>query len=218
MKRKISVALQIFGAGVAVFVIYNFIIVVSARKETPLIVEKALQSEAMRLELADLTREQRHILLKVQDPNFYYHKGYDFSTPGTGLTTISQGLVKIFYFDDFKPGVQKIKQTLIARFAFDALTPKDTILKLFINKVYLGHHQGKAVNGFEDASRIYYSKSFNQLSEAEYLSLVAMIRAPATFHCIAHKNENQLRVSRIKTMLAGDYVPADNSDWLYDRK
>lgn len=218
MKRTIRVALQILGAGVAVFIIYNFIVVVNARKETPLIVEKALQSDAIKLELSDLTRERRHILLKVQDPNFYNHKGYDFSTPGTGLTTISQGLVKIFYFHDFKPGVQKIKQTLIARFAFDPLTPKDTILKLFINKVYLGHHQGKAVNGFEDASRIYYSKSFNQLSEAEYLSLVAMIRAPATFHCIASKNENQLRVSRIKRMLAGDYVPEDNSDWLYDRK
>lgn len=218
MKRKLRAALQILGAGVAVFIIYNFIVVVNARKDTPLIVQKALQSEAMKLELSDLSREQLDILLKVQDPNFYTHKGYDFDTPGTGLTTISQGLVKIFYFKDFKPGVQKIKQTLISRFAFDALTPKDTILKLFINKVYLGHHQGKAVNGFEDASRIYYSKSFNQLSEQEYLSLVAMIRAPATFHCITHRNENLLRVSRIKKMLTGDYVPADNSDWLYDRK
>lgn len=217
MKRKIKVLLQILGIGVAVFIIYNVIVVINARKETPLIVQKALQSAAMKLQLSDLTREQRHILLKVQDPNFYNHKGYDFSTPGTGLTTISQGLVKIYYFDNFKPGVQKIKQTLISRFAFDPLTPKDTILKLFINKVYLGHHQGKAVNGFEDASHLYYNKSFNQLSEEEYLSLVAMIRAPATFHCITNKNENHLRVSRIKKMLAGDYVPVDNSDWLYDR-
>ena len=97
------------------------------------------------------------------------------STPGTGITTISQGLVKIYYFDDFKPGIQKIKQTLIARFAFDIMTPKDTILKLFINDVYLGQHDGRAINGFENAARSYLSKSFKDLTCDEYLGLVAMI-------------------------------------------
>jgi hypothetical protein len=46
----------------------------------------------------------------------------------------------MYYFENFKPGIQKIKQTLISRFAFDNLTPKDTILKLFINEVYLGEN------------------------------------------------------------------------------
>lgn len=68
------------------------------------------------------------MLLKVQDPKFYHHKGVDTTTPGTGVTTLSQGLVKIFYFDEFSPGIKKIKQTLIARFAFDPLTPKKQFL------------------------------------------------------------------------------------------
>jgi membrane carboxypeptidase/penicillin-binding protein len=155
--------------------------------------------------------------LKVQDPNFYHHKGYDFETPGAGVTSLSQGLVKFYYFDEFKPGLAKIKQTLIARFAFDALTPKDTILKLFINKVYLGQGNGKPIYGFEGGANFYFNKNFTALNWDEYLSLIAMIRAPLTFHYLNEREANNLRVKRIKKFLSGEYVPVDNSDWLYDR-
>ncbi|GEO05224.1 hypothetical protein AAE02nite_28880 [Adhaeribacter aerolatus] len=172
----------------------------------------------MKLELNDLTDEQLQALLKVQDQNFYNHKGFDISTPGTGVTTISQGLVKFYYFDKFKPGIGKIKQSLIARFAFDPMTPKDTILKLFINEVYLGQHNGKEVKGFENAANAYLSKSFKELTWNEYLGLVAMIRSPNNLHYLKDKEVNQERVARIKKVLAGEYVPIDNSDWLYGQK
>ena len=124
----------------------------------------------------------------------------------------------MYYFKDFKPGIQKIKQTLIARFAFDNLIPKDTILKLFINEVYLGQNDGQAIKGFESASSSYFNKSFKDLTWDEYLSLAAMIRAPLTYHCIKNKEINLDRVLKIKRMLSGEYIPIDNGDWLYDRK
>lgn len=168
--------------------------------------------------MEDLSAEQLDALLKIQDPGFYNHKGVDFSTPGTGVTTISQGLVKMYYFDHFEPGIKKVEQTLIARFAFDPLTPKDTILKLFINEAYLGQEDGKPLKGFEDASLFYFGKRFKQLSWEEYLSLIAMIRAPYHFHYKNKPEQNQERVARIKTVLSGAYVPKDNSDLFYDRE
>ena len=131
IKRIVSVV----GILILVSLVYYTIVILNARAKTPTIVQDALNSERMKLELNDLTNEQLQALLKVQDQNFYNHNGFDISTPGTGVTTISQGLVKFYYFDNFKPGIQKIKQTLISRFAFDVMTPKDTILKLFINKL-----------------------------------------------------------------------------------
>lgn len=198
--------------------IYYSVVILNARAKTPAIVEDALNSGRMRLEMNDFTNEQLQALLKVQDPNFYNHKGFDITTPGAGVTTISQGLVKMYYFDNFKPGIQKIKQTLIARFAFDIMTPKDTILKLFINEVYLGQHNGKEVNGFENAANTYLNKSFKELTWDEYLGLVAMIRAPDIFHYIKDKKANEERVSRIKKVLNGEYIPVDNGDWLYGQK
>lgn len=210
--------LSVIGLLIIVLLVYYIVVVLNARTKTPTIVQDALNSDRMKLELNDFSNEQLQALLKVQDVNFYNHKGFDISTPGTGITTISQGLVKMYYFDNFKPGIQKIKQTLIARFAFDVMTPKDTILKLFINEVYLGQFEGKAIKGFEDAANIYLKKSFKELTWDEYLGLVAMIRAPNKLHLINDKEVNEERVSRIKKVLSGEYIPIDNSDWLYGQE
>lgn len=196
---------------------YYVIVILVARAETEELVQTALASGRMKLELSDLSKEQLDALLKVQDANFYQHKGVDFETPGTGLTTLSQGLVKMYYFEDFKPGLKKIKQTLIARFAFDPLTPKDTILKLFINDAYLGQKDGKPLKGFEDASQYYFHKSFKQITWDEYLSMIAMIRAPFMFHYHNKREKNLERVVRIKKVLSGEYKPVDNRDLYYDR-
>lgn len=210
--------LLVIGLICSSIIIYYFISILIARNTTEEIVNKAMLSDRIKLDLSDLSTEQLDALLKVQDPNFYHHKGVDFVTPGTGVTTISQGLVKMYYFDNFKAGPQKIKQTLIARFAFDPLTPKDTILKLFINEVYLGEEDGKPLKGFENASQYYFEKEFNQLNWEEYLSLISMIRAPFNFHYINRYEKNLERVQRIKKVLAGDYIPVDNSDLFYDRR
>ncbi len=215
MIKKILLTIGIVLAGL---LIYYTVVVIDARIDTPEIVQQVLKSDRIKLELSDFSTEQIEALLKIQDPNFYNHKGVDMSTPGAGITTISQGLVKMYYFGDFKPGIEKIKQVVISRFAFDVQVPKDTILKLFINEVYLGHNKGRIIKGYEDASIEYLSKTFKELTWDEFLSLTAMIRAPSTYHYINCKEANLDRVSKIKKMLSGEYIPKENSDWLYDRE
>ena len=215
---KVKITLLTFGLFLAAILVYYFVAVMIARANTPEIVSEALSPTKIQLELDDLTTDQLDALIKIQDPNFYNHNGFDFTTPGAGITSLSQGLVKIFYFENFKPGIKKLKQTLIARFAFDAMTPKDTILKIFVNHAYMGQKDGKPLYGFENASNYYFNKKFRELDEDEYLALISMIRAPFTFHYLNKREENDLRVRRIKKYLAGEYIPEDNSDWLYDRE
>ncbi|MGD1889339.1 MAG: transglycosylase domain-containing protein [Cyclobacteriaceae bacterium] len=216
--KKVKIALIAAGLFLTAIFVYYFVIIMNARVKTPDIVSEALSPEKIHLELDDLTNKQIDALLKIQDPNFYYHNGFDPTTPGAGITSLSQGLVKKFYFDKFKPGTKKIEQTLIAMYAFDAMTPKDTILTLFINYAYMGQRDSKPIYGFEDASDFYFKKKFKDLDEDQYLALIAMIRAPFAFHYLKKRGENDLRVSRIKRYLAGEYIPQDNSDWLYDRE
>ena len=119
------------------------------------------------------------------------------------MTTITQALVKLYYFDDFKPGMSKIKQSLIAIFALDRQVAKDDQLRLLINKVYLGHVNGRPAIGFENASRAYFDKPFADISRDEYIALVAMIIAPNTVNVLNQPEANAERVRRIKRLIAG---------------
>ncbi|MCD6192708.1 MAG: transglycosylase domain-containing protein [Candidatus Aminicenantes bacterium] len=84
------------------FILYSGTIVLKARIQTPEIVQRILNSKEIKLDLEELSSEQVKILLMVEDPNFYNHKGIDLNTPGAGLTTITQGLVKMLFFKRFK--------------------------------------------------------------------------------------------------------------------
>jgi membrane carboxypeptidase/penicillin-binding protein len=212
VRRLVIVSLLVV---VAAPCVYYSVIVVSALRVTPAIIAEALQSEQMTLELDDLTPRQLEILLKVQDPRFFEHKGVDLRTPGAGWTTLTQGLVKIHYFDPFKPGIAKIKQSLIARFALDPLVSKEDQLRLFINEAYLGAPDGDDIVGFAQGARVYFGKTFDELSEEEYIALVAMLIAPNSRNVRLQPKLNAERVLRIQRLLADECAPAGWSDvWL----
>lgn len=163
----------------------------------------------------DLSERQKEILIKVQDPGFYNHRGIDLSTPGAGLTTITQAITKKLYFDNFKPGIAKIKQSLIARFVVNELISKDDQISLFINTMYFGNVDGKAIFGLASAAKAYYHQTVNKLKEQQYISLIAMLVAPNTFHLIDHPEWNMDRTNRIKALIAGKYKPKGLMDQFY---
>lgn len=163
----------------------------------------------------DLSKQQIDILLKVQDPAFYEHQGIDLSTPGAGLTTITQAITKTLYFNNFKPGLAKIKQSLIARFVVDDLIPKNDQLTLFINMIYFGNVNQNPVFGLKAAAEAYYGKPVQELTEEQYISLIAMIICPKTFHLVNHSDWNRDRANRIKTLVAGEYKPNGLMDQYY---
>lgn len=182
--------------------------------ETPEKVQTCLRSEAIKLQASELTPRQREILIAVQDPNFMNHKGVEFSTPGSGWTTITQSIVKKLYFDDFRQGIAKIRQTLIARFALHGRMTKEEQLTAFINLMWFE----KNVTGLSSAAEHYYQKSVRDLSEDEFISIVAMIIDPKRFNINSHPENNKARTDAIKRMLSGEYVPKGLFDITYDKQ
>ncbi len=217
-------------AGIFALVVisYYLVVILVARDYTRDIIIRDLKAKTWRrpggsansflLDTSDFTQRQIDILLMVEDPSFYEHNGMDLKTPGAGITTLTQGLVKILYFENFKPGIRKLKQTLIAVFALDPLVSKDEQLLLCVNALYFGHAHGKEIRGFEQAAQVYYGKSFESLTEDEYLSLVAMIIAPNTFHPLTHPEKSAQRVRRIKKLIAGEYKPRGLMDLYYEER
>jgi membrane carboxypeptidase/penicillin-binding protein len=186
-----------------------------ARNETPALVAEAWQRYGKRLTLSDLSPDRRRVLLAVEDPAFFRHRGVDLYTPGAGMTTMTQGLVKLLYFPGgFEQGIAKIRQTLIAEYALDALVSKDEQLELFLNMAYLGTKNGKAVHGFAPAAQAYFGKEFAALSETEYQSLVAMFIAPD--HLVPGTPDHEKRMRRIDAYLSGAYRPMSVMDVEYN--
>lgn len=195
-----------------IFLVYEFFALWRAYQRNPEIVAVARQGD---LKASDLTEDRRAILLAVEDPSFDRHHGIDWSTPGQGATTISQALVKRLYFDDFKPGFDKIEQTLIARFMLDHALNKEEQLGAFLNQAYFGHVGARPVLGFSDAARTYYDRSFYALTQPQYIALVGMLVAPNDYDPKRHPRASAERSARIVRLIHGECRPADVGDVLY---
>ncbi|MEM7600033.1 MAG: transglycosylase domain-containing protein [Verrucomicrobiota bacterium] len=193
---------------------YGLIVIVEARSVTEERFDSFLNSSQNRIAIDELSGEQLDALLRIEDPAFYDHNGFDVSTPGAGLTTITQSLVKRFFFDDFKPGFGKIRQTLIAVFAVDPLVSKEDQLTVFINEFPFRDD----VRGLADASSFYFGKSLFELSQDEFLGIVAMFIAPSHFDIKDQPLRNQTRVNKMKAVLKGDYIPLTNGDVYHDQE
>ncbi len=216
--KHLKLAASILITGLIVLFAYESFAVAEARQSTPELFRALLTEENAPLRLTDIPSTRIQQLLAIEDPNFHHHHGVDLSTPGAGMTTITQGMVKYLYFDHFKPGFLKIEQTLIAWLAVNALIDKDDQLTVFINTAYLGTDDGVEVRGFSMAARHYYGKPFELLTDDEYLSLVAMLIGPNAFSIKTHPGINRERVKLIKRVLSGEYKPQGLNDVYYGQR
>ena len=142
------------------------------------------------------------------------HSGVDLSSAGGGLTTITQSLAKRVGFETFQPGIAKIRQTGYAIGLEHELT-KQEILALWLDTLEMGHGPDGWMTGFFRASNAIYGKAPAELSEREFLSLVAVLIAPSTYHLGKDDPKLEDRVARIERLVAGSCTPLDNGDvWL----
>ena len=162
----------------------------------------------------DLTAEKQQILIKVVDPKFMTHKGVDFETDGAGKATITQSLARRFYFQSLTPGFGGFEDAMIAFFVIDPQVPKDVQVEVFLNVVGFGEHQGRALIGFDSAARVFFGKSFRDLSRFEFIQLVASLIDPMVYR--PGRAENLTRASRIEKVLSGNCAPQSRRDVLYD--
>lgn len=167
------------------------------------------------LSIADLPPEHLRILIQVEDPAFSTHHGLDLTTPGAGMTTITQGLAKLLYFESFRPGLAKLPQSLLA-LGLDARLSKDELMTLFLNRVPLGASGGREIRGFEEAARAYFGLPAAHLTRDQWLALVAMCVGPNAFHVAMHPDRNQSRVLRIERLLSGRCRAAGWLDVYYE--
>ena len=195
------------------FFLYEAYALWRAHQRTPAVLKRSAEGE---LQLSDVSPTRQAMLLAVEDPGFHRHRGFDMSTPGQGRTNMTQSLVKIFYFDEFRPGFAKIEQSLIARFVLDPSLSKEGQLRAFLNHARFGRVNRQPVTGFAQAARAFYGREFGDLDDRQFLSLVAMQIAPKEFDPLRAPQANSERVRRIERLLAGRCKPTGVNDVRYE--
>ena len=131
--------------------------------------------------------------LAAEDKNFYSHHGFDpismlraavidvgrwhSSRRPVGASTITQQVAKNMLLTNELSIERKIKEVLLASRIDDAL-PKDRILELYLNEIYLGN----GAYGIAAAALTYFGKPLDELSLAEMAFLAGLPKAPNNYN------------------------------------
>lgn len=212
MKRSIRTALLLLALPVASLAVYESWRVAVARADTPALIADALKHADP--EIFRIPKARIDMLLAVEDPTFWTNDGTDFTSKGAGATTLTQGLGKQIYFPDgFAPGFAKLELMLDAKYALTRQASKTDILHAFLARAWMGRDaRGSTVYGFADAARRFHGKQLSALSDEEFLSLVALLYAPAEMNPLRQPAANALRVARIQKLLAKRCTPLGVTD------
>ena len=215
--------IKVFGKVLIGIVAIFFIYLAIALAWASLSVEYLLNEEAIVTQSPLLNHKQEEILLKIEDPTFYDHVGIDLSQ-GQGLTTITSALARdVFLYRVEMPGMRGWFQSFY-RSVFDCCKKidmgrdmmalvlnrslsKELQLQFYLSTSYMGSLGGKQIVGLPAAANAYFNKPLAELSDDEFIALVAMIKAPSYFH--PEKGAARLveRVNKIKQILIGACEP-----------
>ena len=174
-------------------------------------------------ELKNIPQNLINAVIATEDKNFYKHKGYDISglirstfanvLAGhvvQGASTITQQLARILFLSNEKTVLRKVKELIVA-VRIEKTIPKDKILEMYLNNVYLG----SGAYGVEGASEIYFNKHLKDLTLPECALLAGLPQAPSVyspFHDekLAIKRRNQVlkRMYRMRFITKDEYKSA----------
>lgn len=124
--------------------------------------------------------------LAAEDADFYKHEGMDYvgmvrallvnvraGEIRQGASTITQQVVKIFMLSPERTFERKVQELILSRRLEQAFTKKE-ILELYLNEIYLGHGR----YGIEEASRLYFGKSVEEIDLGQAALLATLPKAP----------------------------------------
>lgn len=156
--------------------------------------------------------------LASEDDSFYEHPGVDYKgllravlqlgltgKKSQGGSTITMQVTRNFFLSNEKTFSRKLKEIILA-LKLERENPKNKILELYLNQIYMGH----SAYGIVAAAQTYYGKPLDKLSLAEHAMIAGLPKAPSAYNPIT--NEKRAIVRRnyvLHRMLELKYITAD---------
>ena len=141
--------------------------------------------------------------LSAEDKHFYEHGGLDFTgilraalnnlqnygkKRPEGASTITQQVAKNFLLSSEQKLDRKLKEAILA-IRIEHTYPKDKILELYLNEIYLG----MGSYGVAAAALNYFNKELRELTIEEAAYLAALPKAPNNYHPFRRTREATIR-------------------------
>lgn len=146
-------------------------------------------------------------VLAAEDHSFYEHKGVSLvgimraamanisaGRAVQGGSTLTQQLVKNLFFQEENRDIPlKVAEGIVAS-EMEKRYSKEKILEIYLNQIYFGN----GAYGIEQAGKIYFDKSADQLDAAESAFLAGIIKSPSY---LGDRKHRQKALSRQKTVI-----------------
>ncbi len=154
-------------------------------------------------------------LLSTEDQRFFEHPGVDVyglaratvkliktGRKSQGGSTITMQVARNFFLSRKKTFLRKFNEILLA-IKIDNELPKEKILELYLNKIYLGNRS----YGVAAAAKVYYGKKLNELTLAQMAMIAGLPQAPSSKNPIRNPKAALNRRNHVlKRMLELDKV------------
>jgi len=147
-----------------------------------------------------------HAVISVEDKHFFHHTGLDLlrmvkaawvdmkdGRKEQGASTVSMQLARGLWLDSDKSWRRKAEEALITLHLEEKLT-KEQIFEDYANLVYLGRRGPFSIQGFAEASRTFFGKSLEQITNSEAALLAGMVQRPSYYN--PYRNPTRARERR----------------------
>ncbi len=193
-------ARRAFGLLVAGFVVWLGLMATQAWVRSPALVAELEKQGALELEATDLSDWQTCALIAIQDPEFHTHWGVGLFHGRFGHVTISQGVAKRLF--GYRPGLlyRDKYRAMAMSLAINSRFSKSDQLRIFLNRAYLGAVDQEQIIGFAAASRTYFGREFDAVTERQFLALIAMLFNPTAFNVATHPDQNAAQVPWLRAI------------------
>jgi penicillin-binding protein 1B len=155
-------------------------------------------------------------IVSVEDKRFFEHSGLDFlriakasyvdlreHRKEQGASTISMQLARNLWLDHDKSWKRKATEAFITMHLEHKLT-KQQIFEDYCNLVYLGNEGSFSVNGFGEASRVYFNKDIRKLNLTEAATLAGLIQRPSHLNPFHHPDRALERRNVVLGLMYGN--------------
>ncbi|MCS4505291.1 penicillin-binding protein 1A [Arhodomonas aquaeolei] len=132
--------------------------------------------------------------IAAEDQRFFEHPGVDYQgimravwhlvrtgEKGPGGSTITMQVARNFFLSPEQTYIRKAREILLA-LEIDRLLPKEEIMALYLNKIYLG----EGAYGAAAAAQIYYGRKPSGLTLAETAMIAGLPKAPSAWNPVAN--------------------------------
>ncbi len=154
------------------------------------------ETRRMPVQIENVPAYLKNAVLAAEDADFYHHSGIDVTSTMRaafevvlhhgekvqGGSTITQQVARNFFLSPQKTYTRKLTEMLTA-FRIENELPKDQILQLYLNKMFLGHRS----YGVAAAAQYYYGKTIDQLTLAQCAAIASSFQSPSVVNPIDHK-------------------------------